>query len=110
MNTEEFAARRRAEFVRVDEELYPLVQEALIKYMNGRANWASELIDSASRVWLDHFKVEAPNADPTRFIARFRDALGESLAQTERPSGMVTEGQVNRVGKWLGTYTLNDAT
>lgn len=110
MKAEEFAARRRAQFVKVDDELLPSVRDALQAYLNGRANWHAALIDDASVIWLEIFQSEAPNADPDRFMPRFREALGEDLAQTKRPEGMVTEAQINRVVMWLGTYIVNDAT
>ena len=110
MDAVEFAARRRVEFVRVDDELGPSVAKALRDYARGLASWDAELIDDASVIWLEVFQAEAPNADPNRYIGRFRESLGEALQQTEQPVGTVEESQIERVTKWLGTYTINDGT
>ena len=110
MNAEEFAARRRAEFVRVDEELAPSVTEALTAYASGRSSWWQELAADAEVIWREVFEVEAPNADPELFVGRFRESVGESLAQTTKPDGPPTEVDIERVTRWLGTYTINDAT
>ena len=110
MDPETFAARRRAAFVKVDDELGPSVAKALRDYMRGLASWDQELIDDASVIWLEVFQAEAPNADPQRFIDRFRESLGEALRQTDQPVGIVEQSQIERVTKWIGTYTINDGT
>lgn len=110
MNPEEFAARRRKEFEKVDAELLPSTERALQKYARGDATWADELIDDASVLWLEHFQAEAPNADPDRYMPRFRDSITESLGKTAEPSDPPDPSQVERVARWLGTYTVNDAT
>jgi hypothetical protein len=110
MEPQEFAARRRVEFERVDAELMPSTERALQRYAQGEADWWSELEDDASVLWLEHFQAEAPNADPDRFLARFRESVGESLAQTTPPTDPPDSVQVERVARWLGTYTVNDAT
>lgn len=110
MDPVEFAARRREKFVRVDDELLPSAERALQAYARGEADWFRELVDDASVLWLEVFGEEAPNADPDRFITRFRESIGESLAQTSTPTDPPDQAQIDRVTKWLGTYTVNDAT
>lgn len=110
MEPEEFAARRRVIFKKADTELIDSVRKALTDYMRGMASWYSELVDDASVIWLEVFGSEAPHADPDRFLARFRETLTDSLEDTDQPQDMVTEGQIERVTRWLGTYTVNDAT
>jgi len=110
MLSEEFAANRRAIFRRADDELIRSVREALGLYMAGDPDWRKELIADASVIWLEVFSSEAPNADSERYMPRFQESIGESLAQTERPEGEVTEAQVERVTRWLGTFTVNHAT
>ena len=110
MSPEEFAARRRAKFVKVDEELHPEVTKALRDYMNGRAGWDDDLVEDASVLWLEIFKAEAPFADPERFLARFQKRLLDALAHTDQPFGIVEASQIDRLTRWLGTYTINDAT
>lgn len=110
MNPEEFAAKRREQFVRVDAELMPATERALRDYGRGQAEWDAELIDDASVIWLETFLDESPNADPDRFLPAFRESIGESLAKTEQPGSIVEQSQVERVARWLGTYTVNHAT
>lgn len=110
MNPEEFAAQRREQFERVDRELLPSTERALLRYARGEADWWSELLDDASVLWLETFEREAPNADPDRFIGRFREAAGEALDQTEAPTNPPDPGQVERVARWLGTFTVNEGT
>jgi hypothetical protein len=107
---EEFAARRKQKFVQVDEDLEPEVVKALRGYMNGRAGWDDDLVESASVLWLEIFKTEAPFADPDKFMYRFQRSLMEALQHTDQPMGMVEQSQVERLTRWLGTYTINDAT
>ena len=110
MNPEEFAARRRAKFVKVDNDLEPEVAKALRDYMNGRAGWDDNLADDATVIWLEIFEAEAPYADPKIFEARFRKRLLDALAHTDQPFGIVEQSQIERLTRWLGTYTINDAT
>jgi hypothetical protein len=110
MDAEEFAARRRAKFVEADEELRAIVKRVLSEYADGDSSWADDLIEGASVLWMETFLAEAPNADAERFMPRFQEALAEALAKTERPDGTVDDAQIERVTKWLGTYTVNEAT
>ena len=110
MNAEEFAARRRAQFQTVDEELRPSVAAALRDYMNGRAGWDDNLVDDAAVIWLEVFASEAPHADPAIFLARFRAGLLAALAHTDQPMGIVESSQIERVTRWLGTFVVNEAT
>ena len=110
MSPEEFAARRRQRFVAVDEDLGPEVAKALRNYMNGRAGWDDDLVEAASVIWLEIFKTEAPFADDEKYMDRFQKSLLEALAHTDQPVGIVEESQVERLTRWLGTYTINDAT
>ena len=110
MDTVEFAARRRAQFVKVDNELLPSTERALQMFARGESNWREELVDDASVLWLEIFQDESPNADPDRFLARFRESVGEALSRTAEPTDPPQDSQIDRVAKWLGTYTVNDAT
>ena len=110
MNPEEFAARRRVKFVEVDKDLEPEVAKALRDYMNGRAGWDDNLVDDAEVIWREIFEAEAPYADTEKFVARFRKMLLDALHHTDQPVGFVEQSQVERLTRWLGTYTINDAT
>lgn len=97
-----FAASRGDRLKQADSDLAPFVRAALAS-----RDW-DELIDAASVLWLETFQAEAPNADPDRFMPRFREMAGESLSKTaqEEPN----EAQVHRVTYWLSTATVNNAT
>jgi len=110
MDAEEFAARRRAVFVRTDDEIRPTVKRVLSAFAAGDASWAQELIDDASVLWLEIFADEAPHADPDRFMERFQNSLRESLAKTTTPTDPPEDAQIERITMWIGTYTVNDAT
>lgn len=110
MDAEEFAARRRAQFVSVDEQLRPSTERGLRDHMRGVSTWMNELVEDASVLWLEIFLDESPHADPDRYMPQFQKSVTESLAKTSRPESFVEESQVDRVSKWLGTYLVNDAT
>lgn len=104
-----FAASRRDRMNDADAELESLVRDALSQW-DADGDWYAELLNAASVLWLEIFEVEAPSADPDRFIGRYREMAGESLAQTAEPSSPPTEAEVNRVTYWLSTATINNAT
>jgi hypothetical protein len=110
VNAEEFAAERRARFVRVDEELYPETRRALQKYVDGDPDWDKELIEDASVLWLEVFQSESPHAMPERHMPQFQASIASSLNKTEVPDDPPAEYQIDRVARWLGTYLVNDAT
>lgn len=110
MDAEEFAARRRARFVRADDDIRPTVKRVLSEFAAGDASWANELIEDASVLWLEIFTEESPHADPDRFMERFQNSLREALAKTTLPDDPPAEAQIERVTMWVGTYTVNDAT
>jgi hypothetical protein len=104
-----FAAARRDRMKEADTELLASVREALAQWNDGDS-WYAELMDDASVLWLEVFSAEAPNADPDRFMPRFREMLGEALSQTGKPSNPPTDAEVNRVLRWLSAATINNAT
>lgn len=104
-----FAAARRDRMKEADRELSASVRTALSQWGNGD-QWYAELMDDASVLWLEVFSAEAPNADPDRFMPRFRDMLGEALSLTTEPSNPPTDAEVNRVLRWLSAATINNAT
>ncbi len=110
MEIEEFAARRRDDFVAADDLLRPATERALQAYANGESDWMDKLVEDASGVWETVFKSESPNADPERFLPRFQESLRDSLEKTTEPTNPPDDVQLERVTKWIGTYTVNDAT
>lgn len=106
----EFAAQRRERLTRADDELHGVVDAGLVKYANGDAAWKEEILDAAAQLWIEHFEAEAPGRSFERPLARFRTSLSDSLDKTREPDGAVTDGQVDRVTRWLSSYTVNDGT
>lgn len=107
----EFAAQRRERLTRADDELNGVVAAGLSKYADGDAGWKEEILDSAAQLWIEHFEAEAPGRSFERPLARFRTRLSDSLDKTAEPDdGGVTDGQIDRVTKWLSSYTVNDGT
>ena len=106
----EFAAQRRERLTRADDELRSIVEAGLVKYDNGDAGWKAEILDTAAQLWLEHFEAEAPGRSFERPLARFRARLDASLDKTAEPDGAVTDGQIDRVTKWISSYTVNDGT
>lgn len=106
----EFAAQRAARLEQADEDLRPIVAEALARYAAGTDGWDADVIDAAAQLWIEHFAAEAPGASYQRSIATFRARLAESLAMTSQPEGEVESAQVDRVAYWLSTYAVNAGT
>lgn len=109
MDVMAFAAARRDRMKDADSELAASVKDALSQWNTGDS-WYRELMDDASVLWLEIFSAEAPNADPDRFMPRFREMLGEALSQTTQPSNPPTDPEINRVLRWLSAATINNAT
>jgi hypothetical protein len=107
----EFAAVRRERLTRADDELHGVVEAGLVKYANGDADWKEEILETAAQLWIEHFEAEAPGRSFERPLVRFRTRLNDALDKTAEPGDDgVTDGQIDRVTKWLATYTVNDGT
>jgi hypothetical protein len=81
-----------------------------MRYLNGEDGWASIIRDTAGQIWLEHYVAESPGRDYDRALARFREAVGEALSRTSRPTGDVTQAQIGRIVRWLSTYSVNAGT
>lgn len=104
-----FAATRSERMRRSDDDLRPLVERALTAW-SAEGSWYADLVEATSVLWLEHFELEAPRADPDRYIEQFQNLLVESLKKTTQPSTPPDESQVERVTYWLTTVTVNNAT
>lgn len=110
MQPEAFAAERRERLVVADEALRPIVEAALDRYVAGqKGTWANELVDAAVQVWVENFQAEAPGARRDAAELRFRQRLALGLRKTT-DYGDVTDGQVDRITRWLSTYATNAGT
>lgn len=105
----QFAAERSARLNNFDDEIRPIVEDALAQHSGG--SWYSPIVDGAGVLWSEIFESESPTGDADgQALQRFLVKLGESLAKTAQPSDPPTRGEVDRVSRWVGTYTVNSAT
>lgn len=102
MDAATFKAQRRDALLGVDERLGPVVAAALLR--RPAETWFAPIVDAAAQIWVEYHQAEAPGANFEGALARFREALADSLAKT---SETTTSGRVTR---WTSTYTVNDAT
>jgi hypothetical protein len=103
-----FAAARGERLESADQELDPFVRAALTRW--GDEDWDSDLIEAASVLWLEIYKAEAPHSDESKNMAKYQAALSEYLALGTEPEHPAEEAQIDRVTRWVSTYTANDAT
>jgi hypothetical protein len=110
MLPEEFAAERRERLTVADDALRPFVETALERFVGGqKGTWANELIDEVVQVWVENFQAEAPGASRTAAELRFRNRVMLGLRKTT-DYGTVSDGQIDRVTRWLSTYATNAGT
>lgn len=107
MDLVEFAAARGRRLSAADSDLREHVVAALTAGTG--VGWAT-LAKQAGEMWLEIFQSEAPEAYFERALADFIEATAESLSNTSGPADPPEDAQVDRVLKWLGTYTVNSAT
>lgn len=104
MDVETFAAQRRESLKTGDDAIRPAVVEASHRRNNGEAAWWAPIVTAASQVWLENHQAEAPGAGYQAALARFRESMAESLAQT----GDATN--VERITRWASTLAVNAGT
>lgn len=110
MKVEAFAAERRERLTVADDVLRPRVGQALAAYAAGEAGWADTVVTVAAQLWLENFEAEAPGAGFAAAMQRFRRKLAEVMELTGQPDGEATEGQVERITRWVSTYAVNSGT
>lgn len=103
-----FAAARRDRLVAADEEIESLVRQALARW--GAANWPEPIVTGASVLFLEILERENPSAPAESYLPAFQRELTETLLLTKRPDPLEREAQVDRITKWVGTYSVNSAT
>lgn len=108
MDAETFVAERDSRLAANDAELEPFVRAALTRH--GDDDWSSDLVEAAAVLWLEIYAAEAPHSDPARNLGLFQTALTEALEQTEDPESPPMDSQVDRITRWVSTYSANDAT
>jgi hypothetical protein len=98
MDVIEFAASRSKRLTEADNEIAPLIEKA------GQTGKWADVVEGAAVLWLEIFEKEAPGKKSTYLLENFQRNIRNSLNRTERPV------DVDRVTKWVGTYTVNSAT
>lgn len=99
-----FAAQRTARLESADDEVGSIVAEDMFT-----REW-DDTIDAASQLWLDIFSSIEPNAPVDKPLAEFQLHLTAALNKTQVPDEGPDQAQVDRVTRYVGTATVNDAT
>lgn len=107
MNIETFAATRNKRLVSADEEMREFVKRGL---NNFTGQWYSEIVEAASVLWLETYQFESPTGDYEAAMKAFQEIMRETLARTTDPGSPASDVAIDRVTKWIGTMTVNDAT
>lgn len=108
MDLVQFAAERSARLEAADAELESLVRQALSRW--GMPDWTEPIVTGASVLFLEIFERENPDAPAEANLASFQRDLADTLRQTKQPDARDGDVQVERIKKWVGTYTVNAAT
>lgn len=104
-----FAAARSARLDEKDEELRPVVIQALARRRLGDEDWAAELALAAGVLWVETYEQEGGQAEPGN-VDRFVGRLTTHLELTGDVPEAQREAQIDRIVYWIAVYTLNDAT
>jgi len=105
-----FRAEREEVMVASDDELRPIVDDALVEYSNGVADWYDPPIDAASVLWWETFEYEQGRAPTATELAEFQSTCAEVLERTSLPSNPPDDTQVEVITGWLSAFALNSAT
>lgn len=106
---EAFAAARSARLVQKDEEMRPVVVQALARRRLGDVDWAEELALAAGVLWAETYEEEGGQTEPWN-VDGFVERLTTHLELTsDVPEGQ-REAQIDRITFWVAVFTLNDAT
>lgn len=103
MDVGTFAASRREALTAADDTLRERVARSVANLGLGSTDW-TDTIEAAGQLWLEHHQAEAPGANYAPALARFKESIRESLSRTSKATN------VDRVTRWLSTYTVNDGT
>lgn len=108
MDSATFAAQRAERLVVADDDMRSIVAAALQQF--GTAGWADDIVEGAAVLWLEMFEGRAPDAYQDAQLRVFQRELAEALEKTADPGDPPPESAVERITKWVGTYTVNNAT
>lgn len=105
-----FAAQREEVMHASDDELRPIVEDALEAYGNGDADWYDSPVDAAAVLWWETFEYEVGRTPTATELAEFQSVAGDVLERTGPPADPPDDNQVNAITGWLSAYALNSAT
>jgi hypothetical protein len=105
-----FAAQREEVMTASDEELKPIVEDALDEYRNGVADWFDAPIEAAAVLWWETFEYEQGRLPTATELAEFQSTTATVLDRTSMPSDPLDPNQVDAITGWLSAYALNSAT
>lgn len=106
----EFAAARGATLRRTDDELRPIVLQALEEYIDGHHDWFDHIVDGAGTLWWETFETEQGRAPTSLEVAGFQSEMAAALERTTMPDDPPDDVQVDTVTRWSSTYAVNAAT
>jgi hypothetical protein len=106
----EFAAQREEVMSASDDELKPIVEDALDEYRNGVADWFNAPVEAAAVLWWETFEYEQGRPPTATELAEFQSVTADVLDRTSVPTDPVDDTQVNAITGWLSAYALNSAT
>jgi hypothetical protein len=106
----EFAAQREEVMSASDDELKPIVEDALDEYRNGVADWFDAPIEAAAVLWWETFEYEQGRTPTATELAEFQSVTANVLDRTSTPTEPTDPNQVNSITGWLSAYALNSAT
>lgn len=107
MNLIQFAAARSARLLDFEGEMRPLVERALGLF--GQPDWFADIVEGASVLWLEIFE-SIWDGDSQFALERFQNELRDSLQRTSEPDQPPSEAQIERVLRWVGVFSVNNAT
>lgn len=105
-----FAAQREEVMHASDDELRPMVEDALIAYGQGDADWYNDPIEGAAVLWHETFEYEQGRVPTATELAEFQSTCVDVLERTGDPSDPPDPAQVDVITGWLSAYALNSAT
>lgn len=108
MDTVAFATKRLTRLEDFAKELRPLVEKALANWSTGV--WYGDIVEGAAVLWLETFEKTSKSGNPAGSIDHFIRLINESLAKTSMPSDPPTDGEIDRITRWVGVFAVNNAT
>lgn len=107
---EQFAADRGVVLDKTDDELRPVVEDALESYVLGQHDWYDDIVDGAAVLWHETFEAEQGRAPTSTELAEFQSNMADALDHTTEPDDPPSDTQVDTITRWASTYAVNAAT